>query len=167
VKNIFQVHGVPKYAVCSWIFVCSSAQLRTHTSILCLSVLCIYLSTHQSIYPSVYLFRLPSPHPVKRLTEVSINRKRTCTVSVNRESHWQMGTPNWGQFLITPSSAKMETSLEGYYTTEPSHHNCCTNGVNETQITALGAQEPQITCFSTAPHPQPSGTVQTRCSMNY
>jgi hypothetical protein len=48
-----------------------------------------------------------------------------------------------GQSITTLRSAKMEKSLGEYYTTESSHYNSCTNGVNETQITALGAQEPQ------------------------
>jgi hypothetical protein len=53
-----------------------------------------------------------------------------------------MGTLNGGQSVTALSSAETEISLGEYYTTESSHHNCYTNGVNETQITALGAQEP-------------------------
>jgi hypothetical protein len=31
----------------------------------------------------------------------------------------------------------------GYYTTESTKRNICTSGVNETQVIALGTQEPQ------------------------
>jgi hypothetical protein len=49
----------------------------------------------------------------------------------NASGKW-VHPPGW-QSITTPSSAKTETSLVGYYTAESSHHNSCTNGVNETQ----------------------------------
>jgi hypothetical protein len=59
----------------------------------------------------------------------------------NATGKWENLT-GW-QSITALFSAKTEISLGGYYTIESSHHNCYTNRVNETQITALGAQEPQ------------------------
>jgi hypothetical protein len=70
--------------------------------------------------------------------------------------------PTWAQSITTLFSVKSDVSLGEYYTAESSHHNTYTNGVNETQITALGAQEPQTTCSSSAAQSQVSGTVQPR-----
>jgi hypothetical protein len=58
-----------------------------------------------------------------------------------------MGTTDLGQSLTTPSSTKMEALLEEYYTREPSQRNSCTNGVNETQMTAFDTLESETTYF--------------------
>jgi hypothetical protein len=108
---------------------------------------------------SVYL---PFPIPRKTTHRKLFLLTKNEHVTVSGECHWQMGTSNWGQSVAALSSAKTEISLGEYYTTELSHYNCYTSGVNETPITALGAQEPQesqTTCSSTAPQSQPSGTI--------
>jgi hypothetical protein len=74
--------------------------------------------------------------------EISLNLKRTfnCQWGIAlRNGYTQLG----GQLITTPPTVKAGTSLRGYYTTESSQRNICTSGVNETQIIALGAKEPQ------------------------
>jgi hypothetical protein len=57
---------------------------------------------------------------------------------VNATGRWVH--PAGGQSITALSSAKTEISLGEYYTTESSHHNCYTNGANETPITCPWCQ---------------------------
>jgi hypothetical protein len=50
-----------------------------------------------------------------------------------------MGTPNWGAMYHHLTSAKTDMSLDEYFITGLSQQNSCTNGINETHITALDA----------------------------
>jgi hypothetical protein len=64
--------------------------------------------------------------------------------TASEEYHWQMGTRNRGgaQSITTTSLTKTEVSLRECFTTDLSHHSSFANGVKETQMTALCAQEP-------------------------
>jgi hypothetical protein len=53
------------------------------------------------------------------------------------------GHTQLGAVCHRPVCSKEEGIAGEHYTAELSHHNSCTNEVNETQFTALGAQEPQ------------------------
>jgi hypothetical protein len=64
---------------------------------------------------------------------------------VSGECHWQMGTPKWGQSILSKAGDVAWMILH--------------SRIIMPQVTALSAQEPQDTYSLTAPRSQHSGTV--------
>jgi hypothetical protein len=84
-----------------------------------------------------------SLYPEKRHTESYSNHlKRTCNCQWGMplaNGYTQLGTV-YHHIILSKDGDIAWRILHN----KTSHHNSCTNGVNETQMTALGAQEPQV-----------------------